>query len=84
MKTKYKAITIEQGIDKLFSIFVKDKFIDDLPEGDLLILDCQKVNYLGVTTNLDEIQKSVNLEELVGAFDWARAFHSDDEIILKW
>ena len=41
MKTKYKAITIEQGIDKLFSIFVKDKFIDDLPEGDLLI----KVNY---------------------------------------
>ena len=37
MKTTFKAITIEQGIDKLFSISVKDKFINDLPEGDLLI-----------------------------------------------
>ncbi len=41
MKTSFKAITVEQGIDKLFSISVKDKFIDDLPDGDLLI----KVNY---------------------------------------
>ena len=41
MKTTFKAITIEQGIDKLFSVSVKDKFINDLPDGDLLI----KVNY---------------------------------------
>ena len=40
-KTTYKAISIERGSDKLFSISVKDKFIDDLPDGDLLI----KVNY---------------------------------------
>tara|TARA_B100001564_G_C20638923_1_gene671090 strand:+ start:745 stop:1737 length:993 start_codon:yes stop_codon:yes gene_type:complete len=41
MKTTFKAITVEQGIDKLFSISVKDKSIDDLPNGDLLV----KVNY---------------------------------------
>ena len=41
MKTKFKAITIEQGSDKLFSIFVKDKSINDLPEGELLV----NVNY---------------------------------------
>ena len=41
MNTRFKAITINQGIDKLFSISVKDKFINDLPDGDLLI----KVNY---------------------------------------
>ena len=41
MKTSFKAITVEQGSDKLFSISVKDKFINDLPDGDLLI----KVNY---------------------------------------
>ena len=41
METTFKAITIEQGNDKLFSIFVKDKIINDLPDGDLLI----KVNY---------------------------------------
>ena len=37
METTFKAITIEQGIDKLFSISVKDKTISDLPEGELLI-----------------------------------------------
>ncbi len=58
--------------------------IPSKPKGDLLVLDCKKVNYLGTITNLDEIQKNVNLEELVGAFDWARAFHPDNEIILKW
>ena len=41
MKTTFKAITIEQGSDKLFSVSVKDKFINDLPDGDLLI----RVNY---------------------------------------
>ena len=41
MKTSFKAITVEQGINKLFSISVKDKFINDLPDADLLI----KVNY---------------------------------------
>ena len=58
--------------------------IPSKPKGDLLVLDCIKVNYLGTITNLDEIQQSVNLEELIGAFEWARAFHPDDEIILKW
>ena len=29
MKTTFKAITIEQGSDKLFSVSVKDKFIND-------------------------------------------------------
>ena len=37
MNTTFKAITIEQGSDKLFSVYVKDKFINDLPDGDLLI-----------------------------------------------
>lgn len=58
--------------------------IPSQPEGDLLVLDCKKVNDLGTIKNVDKIQQSVNLEELVGAFDWARAFHSDDKIILKW
>ena len=41
MKTTFKAIIVEKSIDKLFSISIKDKSIDNLPDGDLLI----KVNY---------------------------------------
>ena len=41
MKTTFKAIIVEKSIDKLFSISIKDKSIDDLPDGDLLV----KVNY---------------------------------------
>ena len=41
MKNSFKAITVEQSIDKLFSISVKNKFINDLPDGELLI----KVSY---------------------------------------
>ena len=41
MNNSFKAITVEQSIDKLFSISVKDKFINDLPNGELLI----KVSY---------------------------------------
>ena len=29
MKTSFKAITVEQSIEKIFSISVKDKFIND-------------------------------------------------------
>ena len=32
---------MNKAVDKLFSVSVKDKFINDLPDGDLLI----KVNY---------------------------------------
>ena len=30
MKTSFKAITVEQSIEKIFSISVKDKFINEL------------------------------------------------------
>ena len=46
MKTTFKAITIEQGSDKLFSVSVKDKFINNLPDGDLLIrVKYSSINY---------------------------------------
>ena len=32
MENTFKAITIEEGSDKLFSVYVKDKFINDLLE----------------------------------------------------
>ena len=41
MNSTFKAITVEKGIDKLYSISVKKRNINDLPDADLLI----KVNY---------------------------------------
>ena len=56
MKTSFKAITVEQGINKLFSISVKDKFINDLPDGELLI----KVSYSSLNYK-DALSSSGNL-----------------------
>ena len=56
MKNTFKAITIEQGIDKLFSISVKDRFINELPDGDLLI----KVNYSSLNYK-DALSSSGNI-----------------------
>ena len=56
MKTSFKAIIVEQSIDKIFSISVKDKFIDDLPDGELLI----KVSYSSLNYK-DALSSSGNL-----------------------
>ena len=66
MNTTFKAITIEQGSDKLFSVSVKDKFINDLPDGDLLI----RVKYSSLNYK-DALSSSGNFG-VISAYSWYR------------
>jgi len=69
MKTTFKAITIEQSSDKLFSVSVKDKFINDLPDGELLI----KVSYSSLNYK-DALSSSGNLgvTKKISSYTWYR------------
>jgi hypothetical protein len=54
------------------------------PKGDLLVFDCKKVKYKGSLLHVEDWKDDIVFEELIGAFDWVRAFHRDEDIRLKW
>ena len=71
----------------ILSAYLQGLSVDFLPNkamGDVFIWDCKNIHYIGNMDDFQDWRHDIDTENLIGSYDWVRAFYSDDDIFLYW